>query len=417
MSEPDRDLLTGIRQGLPDPLPSRLAVAVSGGGDSLALLHLIARAVDGQGVTLRVATVDHGLRPEVAEEIRLVARLCDDLGLAHDVLTWDQIAEPGNLQDRARRARYDLLTGWARDHGMAALALGHTADDQAETLVMRLSRSAGVTGLAGIPPQRREQGVLLIRPLLTLRRARLRRYLQDHGIAWAEDPSNHDTRFDRVRARAALEQLAPLGVTTDALVRVARNMADAEAALAETAGAAARDVVSIDAGDVLIARRAFLDLPDEIARRPLLAALRWITGDIYPPRRIPVAHTLAAITEGRGGQLAGCRVLCRGESIRICREFNAVRGLSAPPGAVWDGRWRVTGPATEGAEIRALGRAGLARCPDWRDSGRPHAAILATPAVWSGTELLAAPLAGLENGWHAALTRGETEYHALLLSH
>ena len=391
---------------LPDP-PARLGVAVSGGGDSLALLLILAEWARDAGVTLHAATVDHGLRPEAAGEAAMVAALCASHGIPHDTLRWTGWDGAGNLQDQARRARYRLLSDWARGAGLPQVALGHTADDQAETLLMRLARGAGVDGLTAIPERREIGGVIFVRPALGLRRADLRDYLRGRGQAWVDDPSNDDAGYDRIKARQALALLAPLGVTVGALAQVAGNMALVRAALDWHAGQAAAQAMALEAGDVLIDPRAFAALPEETARRLLLAAIGWIGGAEYAPRRKPLMEMLARLRGGdpsaaSGLTLNGCLLLAERDRMRLTREYRAVQDLRAPVGQIWDGRWRLTGAeAASSLEVAALGEAGLALCPDWRATARPRAALLATPAVWDGPRLIAAPLAGMALGWRA----------------
>ncbi|HHN72643.1 MAG TPA: tRNA lysidine(34) synthetase TilS, partial [Thermopetrobacter sp.] len=304
----DTEILERVRSWFGDAVPERLGVAVSGGGDSVALLHILTRCFGSDGPMLLAATVDHGLRPEAAEEAAQVARLAAGLGVRHTVLRWRGWDGSGNLQDRARRARYGLLSRWARENGIGMVALAHTADDQAETVLMRLGRAAGVDGLSGIPERRIERGVTFVRPLLGVTRAALRDYLTRNRIAWAEDPSNRDARFERVRARRILQALRPLGVDVPALAEVARHMAQARAALSWHAFLAAREVACLDAGDVLLDRRGFRTLPEEIARRLMQRAVRWVAGGEYPPRRAPLAAAIAAVRHGRIATLAGCVV-------------------------------------------------------------------------------------------------------------
>ncbi|MGV8951126.1 MAG: tRNA lysidine(34) synthetase TilS, partial [Cypionkella sp.] len=193
----------------------RLAVAVSGGSDSLALLHLAHQAAGQLGWDLQAVTVDHGLRDEAAQEAAQVGAICAGLGVPHQVLRWDHGEISGNLQDQARRARYALMTDWARAQGIARVWIGHTADDQAETFLMGLSRAAGLDGLSGMRPDWVEAGVRFERPLLGVSRANLRAYLTRRGVVWLEDPSNQNDRFARVRARRALTMLQPLGITVE----------------------------------------------------------------------------------------------------------------------------------------------------------------------------------------------------------
>jgi tRNA(Ile)-lysidine synthase len=191
-------------------------VAVSGGPDSLALLLLAHAACPGQ---VHAATVDHGLRAESAAEARAVAALCGELGVPHAMLTVALAA--GNVQDRARAARYAALGGWAEDNGLAALLTAHHADDQAETVLMRLTRGSGLGGLAGIRARTRMDGVPapVVRPLLGWRKAELEAIVAAAGLSPARDPSNADPRFDRARMRAALAQadwLDPAAVAASA---------------------------------------------------------------------------------------------------------------------------------------------------------------------------------------------------------
>ncbi len=202
----------------------RLALAVSGGPDSLALLRLAHAALPGR---VAAATVDHGLRPEAAAEAAHVAQLCAALGVPHDTLTVE-VGE-GNVQAQARAARYAALAGWMEGEALAALATAHHADDQAETLVMRLNRGSGVAGLAGVRERALVPGtrLALLRPVLGWRRARLAQLAA--GMQPVQDPSNHDLAFDRVRIRQALADSDWVDVPSWA--QAAAHLAEADAAL------------------------------------------------------------------------------------------------------------------------------------------------------------------------------------------
>ena len=390
-----------------------LGLAVSGGGDSMAMLHLAARA----GLALRAVTVDHGLRPEAAAEARFVGDVCAGLGVPHDILTWQGWDGRGNLQAAARSARYGLMADWARDGGIGTVALAHTLDDQAETFLMRLGRAAGVDGLAGMPPQRHAYGVAWLRPLLFAERDELRGFLRRGGHGWCEDPSNADARFARVRARQALAALAPLGIDAHVLSEVAGHMAAARHALEVQTTAAALDCARVDRGDVVFDREKLFALPPEITRRLLEHALKWVSSAEFGPRAGSLAEFTAALASGAEATLHGCRALVAGGAIRVTREYQAVRDAVAAPGALWDGRWRVTGPWEQGLELRALGEAGLRACPGWRDTGLPRPSLLASPGVWRGAVLVAAPLAGLGPGWRAEPANGPEGFVQSIISH
>ena len=180
----------------------RLGVAVSGGPDSLALLLLATAARPG---LVSAATVDHGLRDGSRGEAEAVARICAALGVPHDLLTIDWKTPPTSaFQEQARHARYAKLGKWAAEHRILAVATGHHADDQAETLFMRLNRGAGVRGLAAMRPASPLPGndiITLVRPFLHWRRADLADLVISAGLSAIDDPSNHDDRHERVRIR------------------------------------------------------------------------------------------------------------------------------------------------------------------------------------------------------------------------
>jgi tRNA(Ile)-lysidine synthase len=222
--------LRGVWPEADAPEAPRLGIAVSGGPDSTALLLLAAAALPGR---VEAATVDHRLRPANAEEAAQVARLCAPLDVPHATLP--VVLDPGNVQDAARRARYAALAGWAQARGLAAVASAHHADDQAETLIMRLNRASGVAGLAGARARGwvADSAVVLLRPLLAWRRAELGEIVAQAGVAVADDPSNADDRFDRARVRKALAGAEWLDVA--AVAQSAAHLAEADAALNWTA--------------------------------------------------------------------------------------------------------------------------------------------------------------------------------------
>lgn len=405
---------------LPQP-PDLIGVAVSGGGDSMALLHLMHVFCALHGSKLRAVTVNHGLRAEAAEEARMVQRFCARLGVQHDTLRWGDWDGRGNLQNVARDARYQRMAAWAKEHGIDTVTLGHTADDQAETVLMRLARRSGVNGLAGIPQRTTREGVAWVRPLLAASRAELRDYLRGQHIDWAEDPSNENLTFDRIKARKALVHLADLGIDAAGLSVVAHNMSKARAALDWETFVAARRTACIDAGAVLFNDREMRILPEEIQRRLLVQAVNWISGRRYPARRGAVNNMLSGLRKGQAGTADGVHA-CRVKGyIWVFRELNAVEKLRSRPDELWDDRWRISAPGGplfgSDLEVRALGKKGIGQCPDWRDQGRPHVVLLSTPAVWQGDTVVAAPLAGWGQKWHAEVVGGKETFFTALLTH
>lgn len=405
-----------VRQALAPLGDACVGVAVSGGGDSVALLHM-AIAVAGQDRVAAV-TVDHGLRPEAAQEAAQVAAFCASRGIAHATLHWGgwrgRGTGQGNLQAAAREARYALIADWAQAKGLVAVLLGHTRDDQAETFLMRLSREAGLDGLSGMARDFDRAGMRWLRPLLDIGRNDLRDCLRATGIGWSEDPSNDDLRFERVRARQALAALAPLGIGAAGLGRVMAQLSDARDALRSMVRDVAGRMIHDDRGDLVLNWTGLATQPGEVRRRCIVAALVWVGRATYPPRRENVAQLILALEHDGQRTLGGCVLRRKGHDLRISREAAALRGVAGPTDRVWDGRWQLDGPHAPALEIRVLGDVGLRYCPDWRDSGLPRASLAASPAVWAGDSLVAAPLAGLQSGWTARIV---ADFHTSLLSH
>lgn len=386
-----------------------LGVAVSGGSDSMALLHKL-HLMQSPKLTVQVATVDHRLRPEASEEAAKVAAYCAARGIAHHTLVWEGWDGKGNLQDQARRARYRLLADWAGRHGVGVVALGHTADDNAETFVHGLMRGAGLDGLSGMRPEFARDGVRFVRPLLSERREGLRQWLAAHDITWSDDPSNDDTGYDRVRVRKVL---ADLPVDAKQLNTVIGNLRATRDGLHEDMARWAKAHVQQKAGDLIFEAMDFALLSRDTRRRFLNSALRWVSSADYAPRADKVQMLLPQ-PPNSPFSLHGCLVHYDGRQWRLAREPKAVAEISCDADRVWDGRWRLDGGEGAGLRIGPLGESGLRACPDWRDSGLPRASLIASPAVWQDNSLIAAPLAGNSNGWTARIV---TDFHDWLVSH
>lgn len=395
---------------------SKLGVAVSGGGDSMALLHMLAERIP----KIQCATVDHGLRAESATEADFVSVTCAHIGAQHEVLKWDNWDKKGNLQNAARIARQELLSDWAHRNGLTHIALGHTMDDQAETVLLRLARGSGVDGLSGMSSVRQQNGITWIRPVINVRRAELRSYLTNKNQTWIDDPSNDDTKYDRVKARKALAELEPLGVNTEGLVRTAERMNSAREALEHASyqlAAACADVSA--AGELRFSRKLFDDAPEELRYRLIAGGLRWMSGAIYRPRFDSLRNVLANIDECDGQTLHGAILRSDNSHIIMRREPARVSDKVSTQMEEWDHRWQIVRGenAADGEYISALGVKGLESCPDWRATGRPREVLLSTPSIWKKDELIAAPLAGIDNGWQIHLKNRIKGFHNTLMTH
>src|SRR5882757_7403224 len=251
-----------------------IVLAVSGGPDSIALMWLAARwrRAMRRGPHLVAVTIDHGLRAEAAREARDVKRLAETLDLPHRTLRWTGVKPKTGLPAAARDARYRLLAKAARATGATHVLTAHTQDDQAETLLMRMSRGSGIAGLAAMARQSQRDGVALARPLLHIPKARLVATLKKAKIGFADDPTNRDTSFTRPRFRALMPALAAEGFDTRNLVRLASRFARANAALEILVDGAERYLELGDHGPdhAGFDANAFAALAEEIRLRLLL---------------------------------------------------------------------------------------------------------------------------------------------------
>jgi len=306
-----------------------LLIAVSGGPDSIALLTLLARwrAALPRGPDLFAATVDHGLRPEAAREARAVKRLAAQLGIPHRTLRWTGDKPGTGLQEAARDARYRLLTAEAKRVGSGHVVTAHTLDDQAETLLIRMARGSGLSGLRAMAAATDLHGIRLLRPLLDVRKSRLLATLADAGIGFADDPSNRDPRFTRVRVRTLLPELAREGLDARRLAQLARRIRRADAALAAAVDQAFVDLSAdrdLTTMPVEFDAARFLALPDEIGLR-LLGEAIGRAGDEGPVELGKLEILFAALqSAARQGEklrrtLAGAVVTCAGKSLTIGR--------------------------------------------------------------------------------------------------
>ncbi|MBV1864352.1 MAG: tRNA lysidine(34) synthetase TilS [Rhodobacteraceae bacterium] len=414
-----RDFLTDVKDAMRSVPEGRVAVAVSGGGDSIALLLLLARWAQNTGRVIEVVTVDHGLRPEAAAEAEFVSGVCAELGLHHTVLNWQGWDGQGNLMNAARQARRALIVRWAIGRDIGGVVTGHTRDDQAETFLMRLARGSGVDGLAAMYPERRADGVLWLRPLLGFRREELRDYLRKRGVSWVEDPSNEDERFDRIKMRKAMGMLGQLGLGVDVLSDTANRMRRARHALEVTTQALAYSVAGPrQSGVVRLQLDGFLAAPPEVQLRLLAHIMGWVAGAEYRPRLQGLERVLAGISSGQTHTLAGCLISPFGKGcFEICREVNAMKPTENLT-AMFDRRWRIDcnldlTPLT----LRALAEDGIAQRTDWRQTAESRNSILSTPSIWYNNELKSVPLLDKDGACSCTLNKGVQSFFESILTH
>lgn len=375
----------------PQPL---LAVAVSGGPDSMALLRLArdwARAQDGQVLAL---TVDHRLRPDSSHEAEQVARWAAGLGVPHRLLAWVGPKPASGIQHAAREARYALLAQACIDAGIVHLLLAHHADDQAETVWHRQARGSGPLGLAGMPLVAERSWGRLVRPLLTVGKADLRAYCQASDLAFVDDPSNSNLRFARAKLRA---QAQADSATAQALAGMAAHAAaeGQQRSAVEQAIAAlmAQACVLHPEGWAEILPAPVIAAPPALACAMLASLLRAIGGGAYASGPAPLARLRLALELGAGGgTLAGC-VMRPGRRGRwlIGREpgrLTSQRAVKADVPILWDRRF-VVGAACDGV-VAPLGTALLPKGVA-ADDRLPKLVRATLPALWNGGQVAAWP--------------------------
>ncbi len=331
---------------------ARVAAAVSGGADSMALALLLAHWARPRGIIVQALTVDHTLRDAAAVEAEQVGAWFAPLGIAHTTLRWDEgVAyrqRPASAQGAARDARYRLMLDWCGAHACAHLFLAHHVDDQVETFLQRLTRGSGVDGLAAMAAVTARDGIRLCRPLLEVSKARLIAFCEAVGQPWIEDPSNHDTSYGRVRFRAARGVLEQEGLSSGRLLATAAHMRRAREALDHyAAGLLDATCRWDDAGVARMTLDPFLAVPEEIGLRALARVLMTASGQIYRPRFERLSRLYETLRAGpwRDATLHGCALAREGALLIVMREAAQVADEQAlRPGdrAMWDGRFEVT---------------------------------------------------------------------------
>jgi tRNA(Ile)-lysidine synthase len=417
--------LDEIRPVLDRLLKGPLALAVSGGADSMALMHLIAawwaerRATDAAPPI--VLTVDHGLRPGSADEAIFVGHEAARLGFEHTTLVWAGLKPASGLQAAARAARYSLMSNFLdrEAHGgkvslKRSIVTAHHADDQAETFLMRLARGSGLDGLCGMRPTEviaaDDQSCTILRPLLEVPKVRLVATLELRGLAWREDPSNALQDFERVRVRAALERLNSMGISGTEIQRSTARLARAREAVAASLAEVLPRLARLHGGLFAEVDAAlFQRLPDEFRIRTLAVLLRSY-GGASPPARLSQIEALAAqmseVSDHRYAvTLGGCRIERNGDgAIQIWREIgrDGLPDLDLQPGArlIWDERFVVTLAAEEkepvricaldAEDVRALG-SDLVMVGELRGLRIPAGALETLPSFRRGKRILAVP--------------------------
>lgn len=370
-----------------------IAIAVSGGADSMALALLADAWAKQHQITIVALTVDHGLRPESVEEAKQVHSWLSAKGIQHHIITWEGEKPTSNIQAIARKKRYGLLLEWCKTHKVKDLMTAHHLDDQAETVLLRLARGSGVDGLSGILASTIQADIHIIRPLLEVPKETLKAYLNEQGQEWVEDPSNQSDEYARSALRKVLETYADALLITKRLADTAHHMARVRNYLETQTEEAMRQCVTLhEEGYVTLNTPAFLALHEEIGFRLLSNLLCIISGNTEKTRFSHLETLYYKMQAGEVATLHGCKLEPKQDNYRIYREISAI-----PPqttftnGMLWDNRFIITSQSKERYAIRPLGAYSwtelYAAYPELKQSSIPKGILKTLPIV-----------TGIENG-------------------
>jgi tRNA(Ile)-lysidine synthase len=392
-----------------------VAVAVSGGSDSLCLALLAGRWAARRGGQVTGLSVDHGLRAQSRAEADRVGEWLRRQGMDHHILSWRGPKPVAGIQAAARDARYRLMGDWCRGAGVLHLLLGHTLDDQAETFLLRLAKGSGAEGLAAMAAIRETPDVRLLRPLLDVSKSALRATLDAEGQDWIEDPSNQNPAFARVRVRQSMRDG---GLDAAALARSAHRFGRLRQALESSVSQVlARGVDMHPAGFAVLRPSEFVAAADEIGLSALSRVVVAVGGNSYPPRLEKLERLYrelrGAVSGGngfRGRTLGGCRVMAGtgrfGGELVVCRESRGLsEAVTVDGGArlVWDRRFEIQFKAfAPRPRLQALGDEGWrdinGQCGELRGREIPHPARLTLPALFDEKGVLCVPHLGFRRG-------------------
>jgi tRNA(Ile)-lysidine synthase len=393
-----------------------MAVGVSGGGDSMALCLLADRWARERSGSITALIVDHGLRSESSNDAMRVVRWLEARAIECVVLKWHGDKPTSGIQEKAREARYRLMTSWARRFGVLHLLLAHNLEDQAETFLLRFLKGSGIYGLSAMSAIAEKQTLRLLRPFLGVSRERLRNTLRAWEQDWLEDPSNDNEAFARVRIRKALPALASAGLPPSRLTEMARRSGVLRRVLERAVSdVLVRSCTVFPEGYAMFDADVLFGAPEPVSTRGLSRLITTIGAARYGPRREKVQRIHRSILQGmeKGATLGGCRIVpdnrrtSGGGTFLVCRENRRPPSrLAVAPGAqvLWDERFKVRLKDSEkkgsapSAWLARLGRVGWAEVvserPELKKTHIPWPARVTLPALWGAEGVFEVPHLG-----------------------
>jgi tRNA(Ile)-lysidine synthase len=405
---PDHTIFDGELNNFLNPFASLLsktasiAVAVSGGADSMALCILLADWAKNRQQKIVALTVDHGLRKNSAEEALKVANWLATYGVEHKTLIWKGEKPLTGVQAAARKARYTLMATWCRKNNFMVLMTAHHLEDQVETFLMRTERGSGLDGLASMDSVVVLEGILLIRPLLSMSRSRLRTFLEERKQIWIEDPSNYNLAYQRTRIRQLVEKLEIRGLYPARTLKLIDHLTVLRQQFSGVVSVFLERAVRIMPETYGVVHfEALKHLPYPILERVLVQIIAKLSGRIYPPRRQRLKFSIENIKSIKtiDFTLGGCRFIVKGSKMIVCRDQRSVsiKQVIAGNNFIWDGLFRVviSGPSGVTGKIGPLGKKGwveiVEKCPELKSIPIPHPVRLTLPTLFDNDEVVEVP--------------------------
>lgn len=398
------DSLIGLNQ------LKRLAIAVSGGSDSMALALLARNWATENTVALTILTVDHGLRPAAKQEAVIVSEWMKSFDLPHKTLVWKGPHPTSGIQNAAREARYELMATHCNEEHIQALLLGHQLEDQLETFLMRFSKGSGLEGLASMKEDSQQFDIRLVRPLLGFKRQELRDYLTVVNQPWLEDPSNESRQYTRTRVGSILSDLQALpGSSLTTIALSAERVTRASEALHEITMQRFNKFCRLSPyGFIQFPFEAILGCPQEIGLRLLSRAISAVRGEHVPIKLLSLENIYLRLFEkelSASETIGGVQISKSATGCLVCREPGRVGLpevlLAGKTETIWDHRFHVIDTAGEQDRdplltIKRIGPTGWqhlqAANPSKEEVRLPAKVRNNLPAVWLGDRMVAAPL-------------------------
>ena len=326
---------------------NKIAVATSGGADSMCLLYLTQLWCNDHNLELTALIVDHKLRTESTAEAQEVANIIQDRSIKAKVLTWEGKKPEANIHHHARKARYKLLTDYCKREGIEKLLVAHNLQDQAETVLLRIYRGSGIDGIAGINRYIKFNGIEVIRPLLEVNRQQIEDTLKIAEWPWIEDPSNQNLKFDRVKVRQFIEKLPDKGTWLNRINLLASNARRAKDYLHQVTAEKLESCVEFNEfGYASLNLNEFLKLHEEIGLRVLVVIFKALSGKEFKPRLNNLEHLYYKI-QSKGlftVTLGNLKIKSKKSLIIFYRELYALEekvALKAGITCVWDHRFQI----------------------------------------------------------------------------